>query len=274
MMNDILVCLEGSASSERAIDLGIELAREHGTRLVGLAIIDEPDIRAGAAMGIGGSSYKQQRDETLLEDSRQRAEAALAQFEERCKKAGVAARSLEMRGRPAAKILEEMTEHDLTLIGRGANFVFETKVEDAATRDNILHRAHKPVIVVPEEPARSGHDVLVAFDGSSAAKRAVRAFGESGMAQGRTIHVASMDDDGEQAWEMASRGVDIGLDAAGRGRAARPAAPAGRRPAGQRRLHALAHLGDDLGLGHARDDRQDPGPAVPAPLTLVSCPRR
>jgi nucleotide-binding universal stress UspA family protein len=64
-------------------------------------------------------------------------------------------------------------------------------------------------MIVPDEPARAGHDVLVAFDGSSAAKRAALAFAESGLAQGRSVHVASMDDDGEQAWEMASRGVDL-----------------------------------------------------------------
>jgi nucleotide-binding universal stress UspA family protein len=209
MIKDILVCLEGSASTERAIDLGLELAREHEAQLVGLAIVDEPDIRAGAATGIGGASYKQHRDEVLIDDAIKKAEQVLAQFQARCQEKGVATRRLELRGRPAVKILEEMMDHDLTLIGRRVNFLFETKVDDAETRDNILHRARKPVIVVPEEPARAGHDVLVAFDGSSAAKRAVRSFAECGLAQGRTVHVASMDDDGEQAWEMATRGVEL-----------------------------------------------------------------
>ena len=205
MIKDILVCLEGSASTERAVDLGLELAREHGARLVGLAIIDDPDLRPNPSE----VDLKQHRDLALLESARKQAEAALAQFETRCQLAGVATRTLEVRGRPAAKILDEMTEHDLTLIGRNANFLLETKQQDADTRDDVLHRARKPVMIVPEEPARAGHDVLVAFDGSSAAKRAALAFAESGLAQGRTVHVASMDDDGEQAWEMASRGVDL-----------------------------------------------------------------
>jgi nucleotide-binding universal stress UspA family protein len=209
MIKDILVCLEGSASTERAIGLGLELAREHGARLVGLAIIDEPDIRAGAATGIGGSAYKQHRDDVLLEDARKAAEALLNQFQTRCNEANVPSRSLELRGRPAAKILEEMMEHDLTLIGRKVNFLFETKEQDAETRDRVLHSARKPVIIVPEEPVRASHDVLIAYDGSSAAKRAARSFVECGLAQGRTINVASMDDDGEQAWEMATRGVEL-----------------------------------------------------------------
>jgi nucleotide-binding universal stress UspA family protein len=209
MIKDILVCLEGSPSSERATDLGIEIAREQSARLAGLAIVDEPNIRGGAATSIGGASFKQHRDEVLLEDAHKQAVEYLARFETRCREAGLTPRMLEARGRPDAKILEEMQAHDLTLIGRHVNFLFETKSEDAQTRDNVLHRAGKPVVVVPEEPAKAGGDILVAFDGSSAAKRALRAFAESGLAHGRKVFVASVDDDGEQAWEMATRGVDF-----------------------------------------------------------------
>ncbi len=50
---DILVCLEGSACSASAIDVAIGFARDLGATLVGLAIVDEPDIVAGAATSIG-----------------------------------------------------------------------------------------------------------------------------------------------------------------------------------------------------------------------------
>ncbi len=209
MIKDILVCLEGSASSERATDLAIEIARELSARLMGLAIVDEPNIRAGAATGIGGASFKQHRDEVLLEDAHKKVSDWLLLFEARGREADIPTRVLEVRGRPAPKILEEMQRHDMTMIGRDANFLFETKDEDVETRDNILHRAGKPVIVVPTEPVKTGPDVLVSYDGSSAANRAVRALAESGLARGRKVHVASVQDDGEEAWEMASRGVEL-----------------------------------------------------------------
>ncbi len=209
MIKDLLVCLEGSPSSERATDLAIEIAREQSAVITGVAIIDEPSIRAGAATGIGSASYKQHRDEVLLEDAQKKTQEWLASFDVRCKEAGVGTRVLELRGRPAPRILEEMKSHDLTLMGRHANFLFETKDEDQETRDSILHRAGKPVILVPEEPAKSGPDVMLAYDGSSASNRALRAFAESGLAQGRKVHVASVQDDGEQAWEMATRGVEM-----------------------------------------------------------------
>src|SRR3954464_12116966 len=112
MIKDILVCLEGSASSERATDLAIEIAREMSARLTGLAIVDEPNIRAGAATGIGGASFKQHRDEVLLEDAHKKATEYLARFEARCREGGITPRLLEARGRPAAKILEETQARD------------------------------------------------------------------------------------------------------------------------------------------------------------------
>jgi nucleotide-binding universal stress UspA family protein len=50
---------------------------------------------------------------------------------------------------------------------------------------------------------------MVAFDGSGASKRAVAAFAESGLARGRQVHVATVDDNGAAAWEMAERATQM-----------------------------------------------------------------
>ncbi len=192
MIKDILVCLEGSPGTVRAIELALELAREHGARLVGLAIASNGDKHDG------------------VDEHR-------ARFEARGQAVGVSTRILRVYGQPAATILEEMTAHDLTILARGASFLVEDRAEDGETRDNVLHHARKPVILVPETTVRAEHDVLIAYDGSSAAKRAVTSFAESGLAQGRTVHVTSMHDDG-------GRGVGDGQP---RGR---PAARASRSP--------------------------------------------
>jgi nucleotide-binding universal stress UspA family protein len=209
VIKQILVCIEGSPSGERAVETSIQLARQLGASLTGLAIVDEPDIRAGAATGIGGSAYKRQRDDALLEDAQKQATEWLLRFIERCRQDGVDARPLTERGRPAATILEEMKGYDLTLMGRHANFTFETAAQDRQTRDAVLHNARKPVMVMPEDSRLDVQKVLLAFDGSSASKRAVRSFAESGLGSGAEVHVASSDDDGTVAWEMATRAVDI-----------------------------------------------------------------
>ena len=209
MSKDFLVCLEGSPSTDEAVRVALVLARAQQAALVGLAIVDEPDIRAGTPTSIGGSSFKHERDEALVADARKHAEQWLARFAERCALAGIAARTLELVGRPAAQILAVMQAHDLTVMARGANFRFETEDSDVETRDTILHRAGRPVLLVPEQSASEGGPVLIAFDGSSAVKRALQSFAQSGLAVGRELHVASVDDDGATAWDIANRGVEL-----------------------------------------------------------------
>jgi nucleotide-binding universal stress UspA family protein len=214
MIKDILVCLEGSASSEAATRVSIGIARELGARLAGLAIIDEPDIRSGAGMGIGGASYKQERDDALVADARKQATDWIALFEGRCREEAVAARTFEVVGRPAASILAKMTAHDLTVLGRDANFRFETESEDPETRDQILRRGVRPVLLVPEgTQGPLGAKVLIAYDGSGSAKRATASFAASGLAGAREIHIATVDDDGAAAWDMVNKGVAILRDA-------------------------------------------------------------
>jgi nucleotide-binding universal stress UspA family protein len=208
MINDILVCLEGSASTEAATKIAIGVARALNARMAGLAIIDEPDIRAGSATSIGGASYKHERDEALVADAKKAADDWVALFEQRCRQAGVTARSLEIVGRPAESILTEMEAHHLTVIGRDANFRFETEAHDRRTLETILHEAMRPVLLVPETTETElNKTVLVAYDGSGAAKRAISSFAASGIAQGREVHVATVDDNGVIGMEMAERGV-------------------------------------------------------------------
>ena len=214
MIKEALVCLESSASSDAATRLAITIANQSKARLVGLAIVDEPDIRAGAATGIGGASYKHERDEALVADARHAAADALALFERRCREANVDASALEIVGRPADSILAEMETRDLTIIGRDANFRFETESDDAATREAILHRATGPVLLVPESASGPiAQNIVVAYDGSRAAKRAIASFAASGLAASRNVHVATVDDNGAQAYEMASAGVKALADA-------------------------------------------------------------
>jgi nucleotide-binding universal stress UspA family protein len=207
MIKEILVCLEGSPSSDAALRTAMTIAGTLPATLVGLAVVDEPDIRAGAAIGIGGSAFKHERDDALVADAHQRAAEWLGAFERRCRDANVNARSLEVVGRPTDSILEETDKHDLTVLGRDANFRFETNADDTKTREAILHKATRPVLVVPENVNELGTKVVIAYDGSGAAKRAIATFAASGLAAGREVFVATVDDSGAQAWEMASRAV-------------------------------------------------------------------
>jgi nucleotide-binding universal stress UspA family protein len=217
MIDDILVCLEGSSGTARATAVAIDLGRALGARLFGLALVDEPDILAAEATGIGGSAYKRERNAMLLADAEARAQEWIDRFEHDCKQARLAVQTLARRGRPAATILSEMQHHDLTVLGGNVNFRFETEERDQATRDEILRRAGKPILIVPDQEPVAAGNVLLAFDGSVASKRALHSFARSGLARERLVHVVTVDDDGARAWEKARQACvllhDLGIAA-------------------------------------------------------------
>ncbi|MEA2698506.1 MAG: hypothetical protein QOI66_2777 [Myxococcales bacterium] len=208
MIKDVLLCLEGSASTEAATRTALQIAKSQNAHLVGLVIVDEPQIRAGAATSIGGASYKQDRDESLLAEARKSAAAWLGVFDSRCREAKIVGETRQIVGRAAANILREMQAFDLSVMGRDANFHFETESTDPATRSYVLHRSQRPTVLVPATGRPVWKRAMIAYDGSSASKRAVTAFADSGLAHGLELHVATVDDDGATAWEMAGRAVE------------------------------------------------------------------
>ena len=205
----LLVCLEGSESTANAIELALAIAPGLGAELFGVAIIDEPDIIAGEPTSIGGASFKRERDAALLDDARMHAQDWLDRFALRCRAAEIAAQTEALSGDPGALIVDQMQRHDLTLLGRDANFRFETQNRDRHTRDRILRRAGKPMLVVPPGPLASGASVMIAFDGSPAATRALRSFAASGLGRGRPVRVTTVQDDGAIAFEIAVRGCEL-----------------------------------------------------------------
>jgi len=207
MLRNILVCMDNSPSGEAALELAVEITREHRANLVGLAVVDKPGICAGAAMGIGGSSFKRDRDKKLLALAYDSAAQGLATFARQCSLHGVSSHGLQVVGRPAESILGEMPRFDLTVMGRDANFSSSSHRSDSGVRDTILRHAEKPVLLVPDTPVdgplKLGKTVLVAYDGGAIAQHALEGFLASGLAKTCEVHVATAGDDGERAGDIA-----------------------------------------------------------------------
>lgn len=205
---EILVCLEGSASTARAVDVAIDLARSLPAGLVGLAVVDQAES-ADAAPRVGRARGRRGARAVPRGDVRQRTRAWLADFVARGRAAGVAVRTRSVAGRTDEAIPSEIPRHDLTVLGRDVRFQPDTSDPDRYTRDRILRRAGRPLILVPEQIAPAGPAALLAYDGSSAAIRALRSFADARLARGREVHVATVDDDGARAYEIASRGCAL-----------------------------------------------------------------
>lgn len=207
MLKAILVGLDGSPFSDRAVDLALRWAKNSDAMVAGLAIIDKPNIMGGESVPIGAGPYKQHADEIRLSRATSQAEQFLERFSLRCSEEGVSSKVLEDLGSPADLILKETQRFDLLLLGQQTNFHFATQDEPCETLPAVLRQTPRPVVAVPRYLGL-GESVMIAYDGSMPAARALQAFWNTGLGVGREIHVVSVGNDHLEASRHADRAID------------------------------------------------------------------
>ncbi|WP_435005456.1 universal stress protein [Tundrisphaera lichenicola] len=207
MLRTILVGLDGTVHGDSALKLAIRWSKRYDALLVGLGCVDEPGIH-GPEEIISGEGYFSRLNSALLEETRTRVEATLSQAALRCAEAGVAFKPLEDVGTPDTQILEEAQRFDLIMLGQQTHFRFGWENEPDVTLPKVLADTPRPVVVVPES-AGEGDSVIVAYDGSLQAARALYAFEASGLGQGREIQVLSVSDEKKTALRHADRAIEF-----------------------------------------------------------------
>jgi nucleotide-binding universal stress UspA family protein len=198
MIRTILVGLDGSRDGERAVEQGIRWARLTGAELTGVGVVDEPTIRRPEPVGAWGATLKARRDEALLADARVKVRGFVGRFADRCRAAGVHYHERTETGLPSETILTLAPDADLTVLGRETHFQFETQDEVDKTLENVLRGSEHPVVAVPDV-AGEGRPVMVAYDASPAAVRALESFAASGLDEGRPVRVVSVAPDAATA---------------------------------------------------------------------------
>lgn len=208
MLTSILVGLDGTHHSDVALGLGIEWAKRLDAVLVGLGIVDEPSLRAREPISIGTSVFKVEQDEHRVASARKKIEHILDEFTARCTDEGVSCKVLEDFGLPYKEILRESHRHDLVLLGHETHFHFETGEKADETLWRVLRRESRPVVIAPPEP-RAGSSVVLAYDESPQADRAMQAFQTSGLDFGEEVFVLCVSPTEERAECEAEEAVEF-----------------------------------------------------------------
>lgn len=208
MLKSILIGLDGSAYSDVAVELGIQWAKRFEALLVGLGIVDQPTICKPEAVPLGGAVYKKERDALLVAEGRGKVGEFLERFAARCTAAGVACQAVEDVGVPYVEILRESHRYDLVLLGHETHFHFETSDAADDTLWHVLRSESRPVVVAPAQ-LHPGRSVVVAYNASLQADRALQTFQTSGLDFGDEVHLVCVDEDEVRAIREAGRGVEF-----------------------------------------------------------------
>jgi len=198
MLRSMLVGVDGCVYSTAAVELGIRWAQRYRATLVALGVIDAPTICKAQPVPLGASAYKAHRDATLLADAEHKVTQFMESCVRQCAEAEVTCQVLQEVGSPVERILLEAQRVDLILLGQQTFFHFATQQKPDDTLSVIVKQSPRPVVAVPATLSE-GRAVLVAYDGSLPATRALHMFQALGLASAYDVHVVCVDAEQERA---------------------------------------------------------------------------
>jgi len=218
MIRSALLALDATEASTRAQEKAISFCQYVGSRsggsgcpihLTGVAVVDRPEIERREAAPIGGGAFKADRDETLLRDAQEKVAQILDDFEARCRKAGVPCSAIRSEGHPYEQIERAACQHDVILIGRDTNFHFETREQSDDTVMRLVRDHPRPIIITPERDL-GGSSVVIAYDGSLQASRALHVWILLGLLREETeVHLISVNREKAEARRLCDEAVAL-----------------------------------------------------------------
>ena len=202
MLKKILVVLDGSDASRSAKKYALKIAKKLKAELTGVGIIDIPWITAAQPEPLGGAAFKIHRDEEIIKQTHKRIAEMLKVFANECEKGGLKFSLAELQGFPATEIERLAEEHDLIIIGKTTDFHFELDVDTDLTVRYIVRDNPRPIIVVTTDK-EIDDNIIIAYDGSLQAARALHMFLLLGLGADGHAHILSVARAQKEANEIA-----------------------------------------------------------------------
>jgi nucleotide-binding universal stress UspA family protein len=206
-LRSILTVLYNGDSESPAQEVAVDWATRTGASLTGLAIVDET-VAQPQAVPVGGGAFKEEQDAALVDQKQQAAEAAKESFVRRCEESNLDF-DVEIRsGVPHEVIGAELRRHDVSLIKKEPPTDYGVGESPSDAMARLIKTSSRPVVAVPEGH-RGGDTIVVAFDGSPPASRALFALVGSGLPAIGNVTLLAVDEHSEQAArETAQCGLD------------------------------------------------------------------
>ncbi|MBI5761645.1 MAG: universal stress protein [Planctomycetales bacterium] len=207
MFRSALVALKPDLRDEVVVQCAVDLANRHGWHLAGISVLDRDRVIPPEAVPLGGAAYKTNRDETLLTRRREQIAECLASFQHTCDSARISAETICTEDDLYCGLASAVQRFDILLTGHTTETETGGNLDGTSPLAGILKHCPRPVIVVPAL-ATNGSSIVVAYDGSVQAARALEAFVASGLECRAPIHVVSTHKELQVAKRMASVAVE------------------------------------------------------------------
>jgi len=204
MITSIFVAIDDSITSKSALEVAVSVGLITGARIKGLYIEDvarllewQPTELIGAAIGATSALPSSKPTGEQLEIEKefiQEGKRLEKLFNDTCKKAGIKGSFSTLRGKVDELVISAAKTVDLVVIGRRGKSYPLDSIEPGPITENLLRVATRPVLVVPAG-GKLTNKILVAYDGSEAAQRALSAVAQFAQLQPSEVRVISVADE-------------------------------------------------------------------------------
>lgn len=177
MTRRILVVLDPDSDTPVATQTAIDIAKRYDAEVTGLAFVDRDAIeRDTLGGGIGSMHFAEKLRDELADETRDQAVALVRSFVTQVEAAGVRHTRDTIRDEGLVQsIVDEMRTHDLLIAGRESHFYYANPSQRTHTLAKVLEQSAAATLIVGTEPV-DVHRIAIAYDGSSAAARALQKF--------------------------------------------------------------------------------------------------
>lgn len=210
-MRSILVTVDDTPSAIAARGLAVALARQCGAKVRGVTAVDVSDLDRVEAIPIGGVQYaydRLQHREKLAKERRARIAELPALFQRSLADAGMQAVCSTMEADVRGGLLRMIETCDLVVAGRDAEFHLEPYEGITPLVEHIITKGCRPVVVSGPVWVESG-PVLVAYDGSAPAAKALQIAVLMGIIGSTGVHILSISRDRSTATTVAERAKEF-----------------------------------------------------------------
>jgi nucleotide-binding universal stress UspA family protein len=207
MLKRALLLLGETASSVAARRYALRVAQRTKAEVAGLAGVDLPYIKRAMPGRVGASGYKAKLEESLIQQADEVRRRVQDAFDAECRAQDIAFQRLSFDGDPIEALCAAAEIRDVVITGHDTAFRGDVREPLSEILSTLLSTTPRPLIVCPEElPA--GENVLVAYDGSLPAMRAVQIFALLAVGIARPVQVISVDPSQDVAAARAAKAAD------------------------------------------------------------------
>jgi nucleotide-binding universal stress UspA family protein len=207
MIKRILILLDDTTSSKVARQYALQLAKSTNAELVGLAGVDVEYIDATMPGRAGMASHKASLEAKLKNQTRIINLQLRGDFERECRVHDIAFEWHSFEGEPISAICSAAVRCDLVITGHDSAFRGKINEQLSDMITELLKLCPRPIIICPDDLCGS-EQVMIAYDDSPPAMRAIQVFTLLGMKSSEPMHVMSINASHEEAARQTARVAD------------------------------------------------------------------